>query len=187
MKLPAEVITHNYDPDRGACRNICDLPDAEASKILDEIRRSGLRSIKPDYLQRRRLTEEWLGRERFRKLGPTRLERPVYFFLGNFADGTDPSRLMSLVLPLREFPPEALTFTYSDSMASLPIATRDELRLYRKPYHGQVFTLDEIKSAIDEWGMPGDRWKSDLTMKYDRFIEVQVWDDRPIRQRLGAG
>jgi hypothetical protein len=187
MKLSAEVITHNYDPDRGPCRNICDLSDAEATKILDEIRVSGLRSIKPDYLQRRRLTEEWLGRERHRKLGPTRLERPVYFFLGDFADGKDPSRPMSLVLPLREFPPKALTFTYPDSMASLPIATRDDLRSYRKSYHGQVFTLDEITSVIDECGMPGDRWRSDPTMKYDKFIEVQVWDDRPIRLRLGTG
>lgn len=187
MKLPAEVTTHNYDPDRGPCRNICDLSDAEASKILDEIRESGLRSIKPDYLQRRRLTEEWLGRERQRKLGPTKLDRPFYFFLGDFADGKDPSRLMLLVMPLREFSPETLTFTYPDSMASLPIATRDDLRSYRKSYHGQVFTLDEITSVIDECGMPGDRWRSDPTMKYDRFIEVQVWDDSPIRLRLGTG
>ncbi|ESX92351.1 hypothetical protein X754_21150 [Mesorhizobium sp. LNJC403B00] len=32
--------------------------------------------------------------------------------------------------------------------------------------------------------MPGERWKTDPTMKYDKFIEVQVWDDRPINERL---
>ncbi|ESZ55103.1 hypothetical protein [Mesorhizobium sp. L103C120A0] len=156
----------------------------QAERVLDEIRASGLRAIKANYLERRRLTEEWLIRERRRLLGPTKLERPVYFFLGDFADGKDPSRPSSLVMRLREFPPETLTFTYPDSMASLPIATRDDLRPQRKRYHGQVFTLGEIEAVVAEFGMPGERWKTDPTMKYDKFIEVQVWDDRLINERL---
>jgi hypothetical protein len=181
-----EVITHNYDPSRGPCRNICELSEVEAERVLGEIRASGLRSIKSNYLERRRLTEDWLIRERRRLLGPTTLDRPVYFFLGDFSDGKDPSRPTSLVMRLRDFPPETLTFTYPDSMASLPIATRDDLRLQRKRYHGQVFTLGQIESVAAEFGMPGDRWKNDPTMKYDKFIEVQVWDDRPIKEWLGA-
>jgi len=184
MTLLPEVITHNYDPARGPCRNICALPDVEAERILDDIRASGLRNLKPDYLQRRRSTEDWLIRERRRKLGPTRLERPVYFFLGDFADGKDASRPAALVLPLRDFPPEALTFTYADSMASLAIATANDHRPHRKRCHGEVFTLDEIGSVVAEFGMPGERWRTDPAMKYDRFIEVQVWDDRPIRNWL---
>jgi hypothetical protein len=183
--LPA-VITHNYDPVRGPCKNICDLSDAEAERVLNEIRTSGLRLIKWDYLRRRRQTEEWLIRERRRKLGLTMLEHPVYFFLGDFSDGKDPSRPASLVMPLREFPPETLTFTYPDSMASLPIGVRDDHCLHRKRYHGQVFTLAEIVSIVAEYGMPGDRWKTDPTMQYDRFIEVQVWDSRPIVEWLSA-
>ncbi|TIU83466.1 MAG: hypothetical protein E5V86_10880 [Mesorhizobium sp.] len=65
-------------------------------------------------------------------------------------------------------------------MASLPIATNDEHRFHRKQYHGKVFTLDEIEAVVAEFGMPGDRWKTDPAMKYDKFIEVQVWDERPI-------
>jgi hypothetical protein len=184
MESFPEVITHNYDPRRGPCRNICDPSEVQAERVLDEIRASGLRAIKPSYLERRRLTEEWLIRERRRLLGPTKLERPVYFFLGDFSDGKDPSRPRSLVMQLREFPPETLTFTYPDSMASLPIATRDDLRPQRKRYHGQVFTLGEIEAVVAEFGMPGERWKTDPTMKYDKFIEVQVWDDRPIKNGL---
>ena len=120
------------------------------------------------------LTEDWLIAERRRKLGTTRLERPVYFFLGDFSDGEDPSRPASLVMRLRDFPPETLTFTYPDSMASLPIATQDDHRLHRKPYHGQVFTLDEIRLVVAEFGMPDGRWKADPAMKYDKFIEAQV-------------
>ena len=127
------------------------------------------------------LTEDWLVAERRRKLGTTKLERPIYFFLGDFSDGRDPSRPKSLVMRLQDFPPETLTFTYPDSMASLPIAIQDDHGLHRKRYHGQVFTLNEIKLVVAEFGMPGDRWKTDPAMKYDKFIEVQVWDDRPIR------
>jgi hypothetical protein len=187
MESLPDAITHNYDPARGVGRNICHLPESDAERILDEIRRSGSRNIKPDYLKRRMATEDWLISERQRKLGKTRLERPIYFFLGDFADGTDPSRPASLIMQLKAFPPNTLTFTYPDSMASLPIAINDEHHPHRKAYHGQVFTLDEIRLVASEFGLPGDRWMTDPTMKYDKFIEVQVWDDRPIRECLGAG
>ena len=71
MEAFPEVITHIYDPVRGPCRNICDLSDVEAERVLDEIRSLGQRSIKPDYLARRRQTEDWLIRERRRRLGTT--------------------------------------------------------------------------------------------------------------------
>jgi hypothetical protein len=179
-----DVATHNYDPKRGAFRNICDLPQAEAATILAEIAASGTRTIKADYLSRRLATEDWLQSEKNRKLGATRLERPVYFFLGDFADGRDASRLASFVFPLTAFSPEVLTFTYPDSMASFAIARRDVHLAQRKEYHGEVFTVREIAVVIAKHGMPGERWKTEPAMQYDRFIEMQVWDDRPIRQLL---
>jgi hypothetical protein len=181
MALLPEVITHNYDPGRGIGRNLCDLPKSQAEQILDEFRASGTRRIKADYLERRIAVEDWLIQERTKKLGRTVRARPIYFFLGDFADGRDPSRPVSLVLPLSAFPPETLTFTYPDSMASLPIATLDRHKCHRKPYHGHVFTLSEIKAVVAEFGLPGDRQSSDPTAAHDRFIEVQVWDDGPIR------
>ena len=186
MALIPNVITHNYDPARGVGRNICDLQLSEAERVLDEIRASSTRRIKSDYLTRRIAVEDWLIAERKKKLGNTVLNRPVYFFLGNFADGNDPSRPASLVMPLDAFRTDTLTFTYPDSMASLPIATRDDHTFHRKSYHGQVFTLPEIKGVVSKFGLPGNRWKSDLTMEYDKFIEVQVWDDGPIKRVLAA-
>ena len=158
------------------------MPQAEAEAILDEIRTSGKRTIKANYLSRRLATEDWLIAERKKKLGSTYLDRPIYCFLGDFADGRDLSRPQSLVMPLMALSPGVLTFTYPDSMASLPIATRPDHIAERKEYHGQVFTLDEIVDVVARFGMPGDRWKTDPLMRYDKFIEVQVWDDRPIRQ-----
>ncbi len=34
------------------------------------------------------------------------------------------------------------------------------------------------------FGKPDDRWKMVPSMRYDRFIEVQVWDDGPIKRFL---
>lgn len=52
--------------------------------------------------------------------------------------------------------------------------------IVRKPIYGQVFTLEEIVEIVQKYGMPGDKWKTEEYWRYDRFIEAQVWDDRPI-------
>lgn len=186
MVLVPGVITHNYDPSRGIGKNICNLPVDQAELVLEDIRASGTRKIKPNYLERRIVVESWLIAERHKKLGETALGRPIYFFLGDFADGKDPSRPSSLTMPLSAFAPEALTFTYPDSMASLPIATQDCHEFHRKEYHVHVFTFSEIKSVVAQFGLPGNRWMHDPSMAYDKFIEVQVWDDRPIKHFLGT-
>ncbi|XGV94695.1 MAG: hypothetical protein ACAF41_18345 [Leptolyngbya sp. BL-A-14] len=50
------------------------------------------------------------------------------------------------------------SFTYPDSMPSLAISTDTIGRAdsYRKPIHGQVFTLEEIAEVVREYGMLGD-------------------------------
>ncbi len=178
------VITHNFDPARGAFRNICTLPETDVERVLDEIRASGTRRIKANYQRRRRATEDWLMAERHRKLGNPWLARPIYFFLGDFADGLDPSRPRSLIVPLSTLPAETMTFTYPDSMASLSLATKDTHLADRRPYHGKVFTLREITAAVAEFGLP-DKHRDDMRSRlYDRFIECQIWDDRPVKRFL---
>ncbi len=175
-----DVVTHNYDPRGVLLGSLCDLHPVEADRVLDRIRISGRRQIKQNYLRRRLETEAWLITERRRLLGSTRRERPIYFFLGNFADGKDPSRPCSLVMPLQALPKDVVTFTYPDSMASLPIGTLDGHRDERRPYHGRVFLFDEIKEVIAKFGMPDASWAEDRRRRFDRFVEVQVWDERPI-------
>ena len=174
-----DIVTHNYNPARGPFRNLCALPAVEAERFLEEIKRSG-RPIKADYLARRHATEQWLYTECVRKLGIPPCRYPVYFFLGDFADGLDPSRPNAVILPLATLPPTAITFTYPDSMASLALGTRDEHAAELRPYHGQVFTLDEIAQVVKTFGMPARR--GDRSSRFDRFIEVQLWDDAPLRQ-----
>lgn len=180
--LPA-VITHNYHPVRGALRNVCGLPLGEAEGVLAKMRAAGV-ALKPDYLERRLWTERWLLAECTRKLGRPHLTHPLYFFLGDFDDGADPARPASLVVPLDALPPEVLTFTYPDSMASLPLGSDASLAAERRPYHGQVFTLPEIKQVVRRFGLPGPGGKARHVRRHDRFIEVQVWDGRPLRTYL---
>jgi hypothetical protein len=168
------IVTHNYHPDGQFLGNVCDRPLAEAEKILSHRRQAGGRSLKANYLKRRLQTEAWLIEERKHLLGSTPRARPIYFFLGDFADGMDPERPHALVMPIDAFPRDVLTFTFPDSMTSLPFGMSDKHSHERRPYHGKVFTLDQIVGIVEEFGLP------DRSCPIDRFIEVQVWDERPI-------
>ncbi|RWM08975.1 MAG: hypothetical protein E5X80_06380 [Mesorhizobium sp.] len=60
MNTIPKVVTHNYDPEGIFLANLCDLPTADAEKVLQRIRDSGKRTVKANYLQRRFDTEAWL-------------------------------------------------------------------------------------------------------------------------------
>lgn len=181
-----QVLTHNYNPEGPFLANLCDLPDDQAEAVLNRIRGSGKRSIKANYLRRRRETETWLIRERQRLLGGTPLSRPLYFFLGNFADGLDASRPGSIVIPLDAFPTDVLTFTYPDSMTSFSLGMGGNAASQRQPFHGQVFTLVGIENVIAAHGLPERQSLSDSIGKSDGYIETQIWDKRPILSFLSA-
>ena len=151
-RLP-EIVTHTFHPDRGPFRNLCALPDVQAERVLGEMRAVG-RCLHPNYLTRRRATESWLRDVRAMKLGKTPLELPIYFFVGDFADGRDPARPRSVQLPLAELPPHAITFSYGDSMSS-----------------GEAFTLAEVAALVAERGLP---------QRESDFIELQLWDSSPL-------
>ena len=176
------VLTHNYHPRRGSFQNMCYLSPIGAEKMIAAIRAETGSYRKPDYLVRRMQTEAWLIAERAQKLGETPLSRPIYFFLGHMADGWDQSRPASIFVPLDAFDPGVLTFTYPDSMSSCPQHHRTDRDI--KPYQGQVYTLSEVKDVARRYGFPDPKLPRDVRGP-DSFIEVQVWDDRPLaRYRL---
>lgn len=179
LHMLPNVITHNYHPARGAFRNVCHLPFDDAERIISLIRAEGASSLRADYLGRRMRTEDWLVGQRIRKLGRTPLARPIYFFLGNMADGADKSRPASIIVPLADFDPGVLTFTFPDSMHSYPQARGPGY--VAQPYHGQVFTLSEITDVVCRQGFPNPLVPR-AQRGEDGFIEVQVWDDRPLVQ-----
>lgn len=48
-----------------------------------------------------------------------------------------------------------------------------------KPYRNQVYTKDEIVRVIEQFGMPQE-WNASGDKGPERYIEVQIWDDKPI-------
>jgi len=80
-----------------------------------------------------------------------------------------------------------VTFTYPDSMTSFEIAAQAPDGAQRRDYHGKIFTLDEIREVVAAHGRPDARWLIGESGTPDRFIEVRVWDESPIRRFLAAG
>lgn len=69
MVLIPDDITHNNDPVRGIAKNLCNLPVDRAERVLEDIRSSGKRKIRPNHLKRWLNIEEWLVAERRKKCG----------------------------------------------------------------------------------------------------------------------
>jgi hypothetical protein len=167
IEIP-EVVTHRYDPSRGACLNLCSLSDFEASDELDRLRRGPRPTLKNNYLIRRRLTEEWLAVAAREVLGRAVGQPPVYFFLGDFSYMADSSRPAALVIPLSSLPPSATTFTLGDSMS----VTVERGR--------RVYTLQEMVSLFAKGETVAEFGFCDARGFQARFIEVQVWNKSAI-------
>jgi hypothetical protein len=171
VEMP-EVVTHRYDPARGACLNVCALPDLEASRAVERLRRESRPSLKADYLARRRVTEEWLASAARAALGRAFGAPPVYFFLGDFSYMADASRPASLVMPLSSLPADAVTFTLGDSM-SVAVGRRR-----------RVYTVREMIGLFGEGEALAGFGFCDRDGVQKRFVEVQVWEQAS--WRVGA-
>jgi len=169
------VVTHRYDPSRGACLNLCSLSDGGASRVLDRLRRGPRPTLKANYLARRRATEGWLAEAARKVLGRAIAQQPAYFFLGDFSYVVDLSRPAALVVPLSSLAPEAMTFTLGDSMR---VAEESSRRIYILQEMAELFATGE---ALTGFGL------SDKSGVQTRFIEVQVWEGEWIgAQRISS-
>jgi hypothetical protein len=184
-----DFLTHYYLPGRSPFLSISYLEGAELEKVIEELRemceRGEFRRGYADwYIEERKVTEEFLRSEFQKKGGVTELVYPHYFVLGssnmqkNMAPGTKEIRIN-----LHEIPKEYLSFTYPDSVASR-VLCKDET--CRKPFHGQVFTLDEIVEIVNEYGFPEDKVEVVDGIRFPLFIEAQLWSGEPIKRFLEA-
>jgi hypothetical protein len=169
VKEMPKVVTHRYDPSWGACLNVCSLSDLEALRVLDRVRGGPRPNLKANYLDKRRVTEEWLASAARAALGRSFGEPPVYFFLGDFSYGADPSRPAALVIPLSNLPTEAVTFTLGDSMSVAEGQGR------------RVYTFREMAGLFGEGEAMAGFGFCDRDGFQARFVEVQVWARMGVR------
>jgi hypothetical protein len=174
------TLYHYYEQSRGPFRSLSDLPLEEAEAILSAIRQRGegfASQRKLDYLGIRRELEDYV-RARFIEKGgqPVRL-RPHYMILGKcdwlkswYKEGCE------LCIPLSQFDPCHVSFTYGDTFPAMRYADG-------KPYRRQVYTLAELPELIACYGLPQD-WNADGTYGPDRYIEAQIWSDEPLKAWL---
>ena len=181
MNIP-EFLFHYYELENGPFRNITEYGYEKAENIQDTIT-EGWNSKRPEnYLDLRFSLEKRIKKHFVLKGGKPNRNDPFYFTLGEckFAESwyTNPGIIK---IPLTEFKPEHISFTYPDSMVSYQFYDEPKLKTYRKNCNGQIFLLDEINDLIGEYGLPTERKsQSEERLKYDKYIEAQVWDDQII-------
>jgi len=179
-EISPDFLSHYYEAQQGPFRNLSHLPHDEAEGLLARIRQSGMTFASRrmgDYLEIRRDLEDRVRGLFIEKGGKPRLARPHYMILGScawvtswYTDGQE------LRIPLRQFEPEQVSFTYGDTFPAMRLCDG-------KPYRGQVYTAEELPALIRAYGLPQE-WNRDGALGADRYIEAQVWDDAPIRTFL---
>jgi hypothetical protein len=96
--------------------------------------------------------------------------------------------MREVVVPLGAFPPEVTSVTYPDSFTAMAFGPRFGLPHQARPYHEQVFLLAELPELVARYGLPRDESDpvyDDYPMRpFEKYIEVQLWADEPLRAFL---
>jgi len=175
----SEYLYHYYEKRNGPFKNLSDLSLVEAQKVLDKIKaENSVMAVHRyvGYLERRKDLEQ-IARSLFIAKGgkPVR-QVPHYMVIGECAwlqtwyeEGD------CVKIPLTAFNPETISFSYGDLFPTFSPRVTDQ-----KEYRRQVYTLSEIMGLIKKYGFPQD-WNKEGAYGPERYIEVQVWDDEPIR------
>ncbi len=181
MQLPDQLY-HYYEGSRGPLRNLSDLDADEAEAVLEALRQRGdgfASQRKADYLSIRRDLEAFVRARFIDKGGEPLRDNPHYFTLGAcdwvkswYARGSE------IHVALAEVDAKCVSFTYGDTFPAMRYADG-------KPYRRQVYTLAEIPDLIASYGLP-QVVNADGKLGPDRYIEAQVWNDRPLLRWLTA-
>jgi hypothetical protein len=177
MRMP-DFLSHYYEKSAGPFSNLSMLPIEQAEEILAEIRRNGNRFASQRssaYLSKRLALETKIRRLFEEKGGQPKLTHPHYLILGSspwlkgwYVDGQE------LRIQLASIPNECVSFTYGDSFPAINYNDG-------KPSRGQVYTTSELGEIIRLYGLPQE-WNPDGKGGPERYIEVQVWDETPLKE-----
>jgi hypothetical protein len=97
--------------------------------------------------------------------------------------------MQAVTIPLSELPSEVTSFTYPDSFTAMGLIAEYGLPYEPRPYHLRVFRLEELTHIVGVHGLPPDAeplaYAGYERLTFEKYIEVQVWSDEPVRQVLG--
>jgi hypothetical protein len=140
--------------------------------------------FRSEYYFEQRLRYEQLMFEQFIAKGgsPTR-RQPHYAILGE-SEIWAKITTHALRIPLSAFPSVHISFTCTDSWVTYVDQEPNGQSIPRKPQYGMLFRLEELEDVFDEYGWPGDRWKSEAEWENDLYVEAQIWSDEALRKFL---
>ena len=173
-------LYHYFNSTKPLFRALTSLPFKEAKAIM--YAKHEKTSWIDNFLQKRYAADKNL-RDKFISIGgkPIRTS-PVYFTLGpNEGMKTWYDNLDWIKIPMSEFDPYTVSFTYGDSFAALnpDLNTGEE-------YWGNIYRYDDILKLIDKYGYPEDPEyhmgkrifpKEKPINQYLKYIEAHVWSD----------
>ena len=189
-----DYVTHYYLASRPPFLNLSDLGGKQLEGAIERLARehaSGATSrlFGRRYMELRRRTEEKL-RSLFISAGgqPERLS-PHYFVLGSCPWYRGLARDMrEVTLPLAELPRDASSFTYPDSFTSMALGAEYGLHQDSRPYHEQVYSIEQLQEVIDQFGLPDGEvadYRGYQHQPFEKYVEVQLWSDVPVHSWLG--
>lgn len=170
-------LYHYFDIETGPYKNLSDLSLDDAKKVQNKLRKNSICFASKryeGYLEIRR-DLELKAREIFiNKGGKPERKVPHYMTLDKCNWLLEWYRNpKSIAIDLCDSDSEVISFTYGDLF---PTMRYNDGKVYRK----QVYTLFEIKKIVEEFGLPQE-WNKDGKLAPERYIEVQVWSDRVLK------
>ncbi|MGN7382022.1 hypothetical protein [Paenibacillus sp. SAFN-117] len=173
-------LYHYYEAENGPFKNLSALPYDEARKVMEKVKQEGTvfaSRRSDDYLTVRRQLEERARTLFIDKGGKPEKLYPHYMTLGRcewlkswYKEGR------VLQIPLEEFDPETISFTYGDLFPTMRYKDG-------KPYREKIYLQDEIKELIEQFGWPQE-WNREGNKGPERYIEVQIWVDKVVGKFL---
>jgi len=185
-----EHLYHYYEKDKTPLRSLTMLPLDQAMAVLRELQYKDLDATPKsmEWLMTRRYALEKQLCEKFTAIGGNPINAaPIYFSLGaNEGLKTCFCKPRWIKIPVREFAPGTLSFTYGDSFVALNPALDAG-----HEWHGQVYHYRDILNIIERHGFPQDP-SYDLTNgifpkdkpihQHLKYIEAHVWSDEVLDQ-----
>ena len=190
-----KFLYHYYERRRTPFLSMSELRPDAFTELMEDLANSGTPENRFDELEKRNFyrffrpyVEDKIYHQFIEKGGQPQIAKPRYTTLGPtkwFLDWYQDPAVVEI--PLDDIPASAISFTYPDSMMSYLLAEDrfEPFAKFKMPYHGHVFTLDELPGLIDQYGMPDENDPSNIEHG-NRIIEAQIWDMAPLQPHIDA-
>ena len=176
------LLYHYFDKKTGPFKNLSELSEEEAERILLSIKENKPDSMcakrQESYIADRRRFEEILRLEFGKKSGKIERNVPHYLVVGEcqwlqtWYEDCD-----VVVVDTDDLDTDTISFTYGDSHPTFSDKVNDG-----KEYRKKLYTYDEILKVIEKYGLPQE-WNPNGEFGPERYVEAHVWSDKGILQK----